>query len=53
MASANLNLERYGLGLDYYRHYPQLLAAITPEDILAAAQHYLDPQRLGIATAGP
>ena len=52
VASALLNLERYELGLDYYRRYPGLVAAVTRQELLAAAQHYLDPRRLAIATAG-
>jgi zinc protease len=52
VAGALLNLERYELGLDYYRRYPDLIAAITPAEILEAAQRYLHPDRLAIATAG-
>lgn len=53
MASALLNLERFELGLDYYRRYASLVRAITPADVLAVARRYLDPERLAIATAGP
>lgn len=52
VAGALLSLERYGLGLDYYPRFAGLVAAITPEDVLQAAQHYLHPDRLAIATAG-
>jgi zinc protease len=52
VAGALLSLERYGLGLDYYQRFASLVAAITPEDVLQAAQHYLHPDRLAIATAG-
>ena len=52
VASALLNLERYELGLDYYLRYPDLVRAITPEAILTAAQKYLHPDRMAIATAG-
>ncbi len=52
VAAALLNLERYQLGLDYYLRYPDLINAITPSEILNAAQHYLNPDRLAIATAG-
>jgi len=52
VASALLSLERYNLGLDYYQRFAGLVAAITPEEILQAAQHYLHPDRLAIATAG-
>lgn len=52
VASALLNLERFGLGLDYYQRYPQMVADITAEMILDVARRYLDPERLVIATAG-
>jgi len=52
VAGALLSLERYDLGLDYYRGYPDRIRSITAEHILTTARHYLDPQRLGIAVAG-
>jgi len=52
VAGALLNLERFGLGLDYLRRYPQMVAEVTPEMILEVARRYLDPERLIIATAG-
>lgn len=53
MAGALLNLERYDLGLDYYRRYPDLVRAVTPEAVLDSARRYLDPENLVVATAGP
>jgi zinc protease len=53
VAGALINLERYALGLDYYRRYPDLIRAINRQDVLDAARHYLHPDRLGIAVAGP
>jgi zinc protease len=53
MASAILNLERYDLGLDYYRRYADLVGEVTSEDILTAARKYWDPERLGVGIAGP
>ena len=52
VAGALLNLERYGLGLDYYQRYPDLINAITPAEVLEAVRRYLHPQRLAIAYAG-
>jgi len=52
VANALLNLERFELGLDYYRRYPGLVAAVTPDQTLEASRRYLDPQRLVIASAG-
>ena len=53
VASALVNLEKYGLGLDYYEHYAELIQALSAEELLDTAKRYLDPQRLGIAVAGP
>ncbi len=53
VASALLNIERYDLGLDYYRRYPDLVRAVTPQDVLNVVRKYLDPDRLAIAIAGP
>lgn len=53
IASALLSLERYQLGLDYYRRYPHLVRSVTAQQVLQAASHYLDPDRLAIAVAGP
>lgn len=53
VTSALLNMERYNLGLDYYRRYPDLVKAVTAADVLKVARKYIDPDRLVIATAGP
>jgi zinc protease len=53
VASALLRMERFDLGLDYYRRYPGLLKAITPEDILITARKYLDLEHLAVVSAGP
>ena len=53
VAGTLLNIEHYNLGLDYYRNYAALVRSITPEDILAVARKYIQPERVAIATAGP
>ncbi len=53
VAGALLNIERYDLGMDYYRRYPDLVRAVTPEDVLAVARKYIKMGKLAIATAGP
>ena len=53
VASALLNIQRYGLDLDYYRHFPCLVAAVTREQIREAAAKYLNQERLAVAAAGP
>jgi zinc protease len=53
VASALVNLERHQLGLDYYLRYPDSIRSITREQILHAAQQYLNPDRVAVAIAGP
>ena len=53
VANALLNIERYDLGLDYYRRYEGLVREVTGEGILATARKYIDVEKLVIAVAGP
>jgi len=53
VVNALLNIERFDLGLDYYRRYPDLVRAVKPQEVLATARKFLDPERLAIAVAGP
>ncbi len=53
VANALLTLERFQLGLDYYRRYADMVRAVTPESILEAARRYLNPDKLVIVSAGP
>jgi zinc protease len=53
VAFAALDMERYGLGLDYLQRYGDLIRAITPERVQAAAQLWLDPDAFNLAVAGP
>ncbi len=43
----------FDLPMDYYEHYPAVLADISQEDLLAAAQQHLDPDHLAIVAVGP
>jgi zinc protease len=52
VAGALLNLERFQLGLDYYQRYPDLVRAVTKEQVLETAHKYIDPDRLAIISAG-
>jgi zinc protease len=52
VVNALLNIERFDLGLDYYRRYADLVRGVTPEGVLAAARKYLQPAKLAIAVAG-
>lgn len=53
VTAALLNIEKHQLGLDYYQRYAGLVRAVTADEIQAMSGRYLDPQRLGIAIAGP
>ena len=53
LASTIHSLETYNLGLDYLLTYREQIYSITREDILAAVQHYLHPDKLVIAVAEP
>jgi zinc protease len=45
--------ERFGLGLDYDRHLPELLQQVSMNDVREAASNILNPARAAIAIAGP
>ncbi len=53
VASKLLNIERYGLGLDYYLQYEKMIRSVDRASILATARKYIDPDKLVISTAGP
>jgi zinc protease len=46
-------MELYGLGLDYLQRFPDLIRAITPARVQAAAQKYLSADDVVVAVAGP
>src|SRR5215212_10926668 len=45
--------ELFGLGLDYDARLPDLLDAVTQDDVNAAARRALDPDRATVVIAGP
>jgi zinc protease len=53
VARSIVHLERYGLGLDYYQRYPEIIAGIKRDQILKITQRFLHPDRLAVAVAGP
>ncbi len=53
VAGALLNIERYGLGLDYYRRYPSMIEKVSREDVLETARRYLKNSGMVIVSAGP
>jgi zinc protease len=46
-------MEFFGLGLDYDVRVPDLMRAVTVDDVNAAARRSLDPARAAIVIAGP
>lgn len=53
VGSALLNIERFQLGLDYYQRYPQMIASVTPEQVLEVARRYWTLDRMAVVSAGP
>lgn len=52
VAATLLNIEYYGLGLDYLDRYPDIIRALTRED-LVSAWCSIDVDRLAVAVARP
>ena len=53
VATVLVDIEWHGLGLDYVQRYRGIIDSITPEDVQAAAQKYLNPAVYTLAIAGP
>lgn len=53
IAGSLISMELYELGLDYLVTYRDRIYSLTKDDLLAAARHYLNPDALVIAVAGP
>ncbi|GAP20647.1 M16 family metallopeptidase [Leptolinea tardivitalis] len=53
VAGALLNIERFQLGLDYYRRYADIVNSVTPELILETARQYIHPDKVAVISAGP
>jgi len=53
VAGILLDMELYGLGLDYLVNYPDRINAINAASVQAAAQKYLDAENFALAVAGP
>ena len=53
VARSIINIERYGLGLDYLQRYIGLIDKITAERVQTVAQRWLDPDAYALAVAGP
>ena len=53
VASLLMSIERYHLGLNYLNDYKKAVTGVTPEDVQAVAQKYLDPEHMVLVVAGP
>jgi zinc protease len=53
VAGILVDLEWYGLGLDYVRRYRDIVYGVTAEQVQAVAQKYLNPDAYVLASAGP
>jgi zinc protease len=53
VANTILRLESYNLGLDYLVSYRDVINGLTKDDLLAAAQSYIQPDAITISVAGP
>ena len=53
IAGTLLGIERYNLGLDYIRRYPDMIRAISAAQIVDVARKYLSTENYALVTAGP
>lgn len=53
IAGTLLDMDLYQLGDDYIIRYPDLMRAVTKEQIQTAARRYLDPEHYALAIVGP
>jgi len=53
VAATLLNIEYYGLGLDFLERYPAVITALTADELHAAARRFLHPDVVAVAVAGP
>ncbi len=53
MAAVLGEIDLYDLGLDYLERYPDIVRALTRDQVTAAARTWLPPAHLVTAIAGP
>jgi zinc protease len=53
IAGRLVHIERHGLGIDYDARYPDLISAVTRDDVLDAARLVIDAERYSLAMVGP
>ncbi len=52
IAQYAINIDRYKMPKDYYKNYLKNLSAVTPADVKATAQKYVDPAKAYIVVVG-
>ena len=52
MTGSTANIYIYDLGLDYYAKLPARLSAVTTEQVKAAAEKYIVPEKLIVVAVG-
>ncbi|HEY9841931.1 MAG TPA: insulinase family protein, partial [Candidatus Obscuribacterales bacterium] len=52
IAGRLLQLEQYGLGLDYFQKRAKEIQRVSSEQVLKALKHHVHPERLTVAIAG-
>ena len=53
VAATLSEIELFGLGLDYLQRYPDIIRALTPEQILSVTRKYAQVEHYALAIAGP
>jgi zinc protease len=52
LAQVLSQVEFFGLGFDYFSHYPKWIERVTKEDVQRVAKHYLNPQLYALVVVG-
>ena len=52
LAAYAIRARRFGLGFDFIQRYPEIVKAITAEQVREAAERHLHPDRLVVISAG-
>lgn len=52
LADVLCQIEFFGLGLEYFSHYPKQIEQVTAEDVLRVAKQYLHPNRYALVAVG-
>jgi zinc protease len=53
VAEFMLEAETYGLGFDYLEKYPELIRAVTVDEVTRVTRKYIHPERLTTVVVGP